>query len=335
MPKPIREQVLVITGASSGIGRETALEAAKKGASVVLAARNAASLAAVADKATQLGGTAHSVPTDVAHWDQVERLAQEAVTRFGRIDTWINDAGVSEYATVEQMAIDEIERIVQVNILGTMYGVKAVLPIMRAQKSGTIINIGSVLSQRSIALQSVYCATKHAVKGFTEALRLELDREKSGINVTLILPGVINTPFYTQARSRMAVKPKPIPPFYEPTSAAQAILFAAQHPRRELYVGGAAKALTMMEAVSPALVDRMMLLGGAIFRTQQTHEPNGHRPDNLFSPVEGPGSVEGEWPGRRSLYTPLLEMHPNRKRLLLGLGLAGAALLLGRRLSQD
>lgn len=316
-PKPLGEQVVVLTGASSGIGRAAALAFGRAGASVVLAARNGPALDDVAQQIEQSGGRALAVVTDVAEWLQVERLAQTAVGHFGRIDTWVNDAGVSEYALFDDMALEEIERIIQVNLLGTLYGVKAVLPVMKRQGGGTIINLGSVLSQRSIALQSIYCATKHGVKGFTEALRLELDRDQTGINVTLILPSTINTPFYTYARSHMAVRPKPVPPVYEAQAVAEAILAAAQRPLRDVTVGGAGKEMTVLEALSPALFDRLMELGGSIFKTQQTNEPETARPDNLFTPVPNRGQIDGEWPGRPSLYTRLFELHPNRKRALL------------------
>ncbi len=336
MSRPLNEQVVVLTGASSGIGRETALLLGERGASVVLAARNGAALAEVAAQVERNGGRAHAVVTDVAEWSQVERLAAEAVARFGRIDTWVNDAAVSEYATFEDMTVEEIDRILQVNLHGALYGLKAALPILRRQgQGGTLITVGSVLSQRAIPLQSVYCATKHGLKGFTEALRVELDHEKSGITVTLILPGVIGTPYYDVARSHMQVKPKPVPPVYAPRAVAEAIVFAAEHPRREIYIGGTAKAMAIMEAISPTLFDRVMLLGGAMFRTQQTHEPETPRPDNLFAPTATTGAVEGTWRGRTSLYTRLLELYPGRKRALLLVGAAAGAALWLRRSPSD
>ena len=334
-PRPLTEQVVVLAGASSGIGRAAALAFGRAGASVVLAARNGPALEDVAGQIEQAGGRALAVPTDVAEWLQVERLARAACERFGRIDTWVNGAGVSEYALFDDMALEEIERIIQVNLLGTLYGVKAVLPVMKRQNGGTIINIGSVLSQRSIALQSIYCATKHGVKGFTEALRLELDREKTGIHVTLILPSTINTPFYTFARSRMAVKPRPVPPVYEAEAVAEAIVAAARRPVRDITVGGAGKAMTVLESLSPALFDRMMEWGGAIFKAQQTDEPETARPDNLFSPAPTRGQIAGAWRGRPSFYTRLLELHPARKRALLAVGAVVGAFVWLRRGQND
>jgi NAD(P)-dependent dehydrogenase (short-subunit alcohol dehydrogenase family) len=216
MLRPLGEQVVVLTGASSGIGRVTAVEFGRRGASVVLAARNEQALQAAAREVEAAGGRAHVVVTDVADAAQVSRLAEEAARRFGRIDTWVNNAAVSEYGTIEQISLEEIERIVAVNLLGTIYGIKAALPHLRRAGGGAIVNVGSVLSDRAVPLQSTYCATKHAVKGFTEAVRMELERERAGIHLTLIKPAVINTPYYNHARTRMRVEPRAMFPVYEP-----------------------------------------------------------------------------------------------------------------------
>src|SRR6478735_4993432 len=202
MPIPLSDQVVVITGASSGIGRETALEFGRRGASVVIAARNEPALTEVAREIERHGGNALPAPTDVSDWTQVERLAGTAVARFGRIDTWVNNAAISAYATVEEMEIEEIERIMRVNLLGQIYGMKAALPHLKRQHAGTIINVASALAERSVPLQATYCATKHGIKGFTEALRLELKNEQSGIAVVLVLPSSINTPLFEHARSK-------------------------------------------------------------------------------------------------------------------------------------
>jgi len=209
---PIGEQVVVITGASSGIGREAALRFGERGASVVLAARTGAALREVAREVERLGGRACVVATDVAEWDQVERLALEAVDSFGRIDTWVNNAAASEYATVEEMTVGEIERQIQVILVSQIYGMKAALPHMKRRGQGTIINNASGFAKRSVPLQAAYCAAKHGIKGFTDALRLELKHEKSGVNVTLLMPSSINTPFFGHARSRLGAKPRPVPP---------------------------------------------------------------------------------------------------------------------------
>ncbi len=330
--RPVSEQVVVITGASSGIGRETAIQFGQQGASVVLAARNETALREAEKEIERLGGRAHVVVTDVAEWDQVDRLAQEAVNRFGRIDTWVNNAAASEYATVEQMTVKEIERQIQVILVSQLYGMKAALPHMKRQGQGTIINNASGLAKRSVPLQAAYCAAKHGIKGFTEALRLELEHEKSGVNVTLLMPSSVNTPFFGHARSKLGVKPMPIPPAYEPRAVAEAIIFAAEHPRREIVVGAAGKMLDVMERISPLLLDRLMLARGTMFRIQRTDQPDNGR-DNLFEPVGGTGSTTGDfgWLSKStSLYTHHLEQHPNRKRILLGLVAAGAVAVVRR-----
>jgi NAD(P)-dependent dehydrogenase (short-subunit alcohol dehydrogenase family) len=332
MPRPVSNQVIVITGASSGIGRETAVMLGERGASVVLAARNEAALHEVAKEIDRLGGVAQVVVTDVAEWSQVERLAQAAVDRFGRIDTWVNNAAVSAYATVEELTVEEIERVLQVNLLGQIYGMKAVLPHLARQGQGTIINVASALAERGVPLQAAYCAAKHGVKGFTEALRVELARDHPGITVTLILPSSINTPLFSHARSKLGVKPQPIPPVYEPRVVAETILFAAEHPRRTIVAGGSGKLLVQAEKLSPTLLDWYLLQNERGFTQQRTDQPDDGQ-DNLFAPMSGTGSATGEFGQRAqatSLYTRHLELHPNRKRALNAAVLAGLVALVRR-----
>ncbi len=331
--KPLGEQVVVITGASSGIGRETALLVASRGAGVVLAARNEEALHEVAREARARGGRALVVVTDVSDRAQVERLAQEAVREFGRIDTWVNDASVSAYALIEHQDIAEIERITQVNYFGVVYGVKAALSVMKYQEGGgTIINIGSVLSERSIPLQGAYCASKHAVKGFTEALRMELRREQVPVNVTLIMPAVINTPFYRSAPSHMGVRPRPIPPVYDASVVAEAIAFACENPRRHLYAGSFGKGLSVIEHLSPPFADWFMTVGGSFFAGQlEKNEPDDGR-SNLYAPLSGKGAVSGGYtPSFSDPYTRYLELHPNRRRAVAALAIGALALLVARK----
>ncbi|HET8522908.1 MAG TPA: SDR family oxidoreductase [Thermomicrobiales bacterium] len=327
MARHLNEQVIVITGASSGIGRETAIMLGQRGSSVVLAARNEAALHEVAQEVERLGGKALIVVTDVAEWDQVERLVRAAVDHFGRIDTWVNNAAVSEYAPVTDMTIAEIERIIQINLLGQIYGMKAALPHLTRQGQGTIINVASTLAERSVPLQAAYCAAKHGIKGFTEALRVELASIRSGVTVTLILPSSINTPRFEHARSKLGVMPRPIPPIYEPRTVAEAILFAAEHPRRDIVVGGG-KVVALTERISPSLLDWYMVRNRTMFDQQRSNRPDDER-DNLFAPMDGASSPTGGF-GQTSksvsLYTRVLELHPNRQRALnLGLVVAGLA----------
>ena len=335
MEIPIGTQVVVITGASQGIGRATALEMARQGAALVLAARNEEALASLADEVVRLGAEAEVVPTDVSDYAQVEQLGQRAVERFGRIDTWVNDAAVSVYATVEQMEPDEIERVIAVNLLGIMYGSKVAVAQMRPRGRGRIINVGSALSERAVPLQSAYVASKHGVAGFSEALRLELAHEDPEIDVVLVLPSSMNTPLFNFARSKMGVQPMPVPPVYDPGVVAEAIVHAAEHGGREIVVGGWGKLLVLAQRLSPSLLDRYMLQGGRVFEQQKTKRPEDAR-DNLFDASTGPGATTGDFGADakpNSLYTTHLELHPERKRLANAM-LVGGLLLLVRRLGR-
>ncbi|SRR6266508_155889 len=335
MVRDISDQVVVLTGASSGIGRETALEFARAGAGLVLAARNRPALDTLVDEVRRLGGRAVAVPTDVADFDQVAELAAQAVARFGRIDTWVNNASVSTYGTVEQIDVGEIRRVIEVNLLGEIHGMKAALPHLRAA-GGTIINVSSTLGKRAVALQAPYCAAKHGVVAFGEALRLELRHAKVPVAVVDVLPSSINTPLFEHARSKLGVLPRPIPPVYEPRVVAQAIVAAAQRPVREVYAGFAGRALAAAQRVSPALVDWYLLGPGRIVDSQRTDRPDNGQ-DNLYQPVPEPGSTTGSF-GRASkstsLYTRWFGLHPARARVAGGAVLAvGVAALrwAGRR----
>jgi short-subunit dehydrogenase len=328
----LNQQVVVITGASQGIGRETALQLAERGASVVVAARNEEALAELVRQVERIGGQAEAVVTDVADADQVERLAQRAVERFGRIDTWVNNAAVSIYAPVENVEPEEMERLIRVNLLGQMYGSRAAIPHMRRQGGGTIVNVGSALSDRAVPLQSAYVASKHGVAGFSEALRLEMIEEGTGIDVVLIMPSSMNTPLFNFARSKIGVQPMPVPPVYEPRVVAEAILHAAEHGGREVVVGGWGKMLTVAQWLSPSLLDRYMLQGARAWKQQQTARPDDAR-DNLFEASTGPGATTGDF-GRdskaTSLYTTHLELHPERKRIAVAALVIGSLLLVRR-----
>jgi short-subunit dehydrogenase len=319
---PLNEQVVVITGASSGIGRETARFMAERSATIVAAARNETALDTLCSEITVRGGRAMPVIADVADPLQVAAIGHQAIERFGRVDTWVNNAAVSIYATVEQLEPDEMRRLIEVNLLGVMYGSRVAVQLMRPRGRGTIVNVGSVLSDRAVQLQSAYSASKHGIAGFSEALRLELQQD-SGIDVVLIQPSSINTPFFTWARSRFGVKPQPIPPVYEPSAVAEVIAHAAEHGGREIVVGGAGKLLSLGQWLSPSLVDRYLLQGGRGFRQQLTDKPDD-RIDNLFEPSVGAGRTTGDFEGPTrpdSMYTRVFELHPLLKRLGLAIGL--------------
>jgi NAD(P)-dependent dehydrogenase (short-subunit alcohol dehydrogenase family) len=335
VPRPIAEQVVVITGGSSGIGLETALELGRRGASVVLAARGRDQLQRAASDVERLGGQALAVPTDVAEWEQVKLLAERAVESFGRIDTWVNGAAVSAYGLVEQLTVQEIRQVIEIDLLGQVHGVKAVLPHLRRQGEGSIIAIASVLGRRAVPLQAPYCAAKFGVVGFMDALRLELEHERTGITATTILPSSIDTPLFDNAASRLGVRPAPIPPIYKPGVVTEAILFAAEHPLPEVVVGGAGKALSVSERLAPRMTDRVLLLAGQAFKRQRSDRP-ASGDGNLFSSGPANGSATGSF-GRtalsRSLYTRHVEQRPTQRRLLLAaaIGVSVLAPRLARR----
>jgi short-subunit dehydrogenase len=317
MTRPLESQVVVITGASSGIGRETALKFADHGATVVLAARNLEALGSVRSELEMKGARVSIVITDVTQWESVEHLGQEALEQFGRIDTWVNDASVAEYASVEQLTPDEIVQVIQTNLIGVIYGSKVAATIMKRQGGGgTIINIASVLAEVSVPLLSTYCAAKHGVKGFDDSLRLELKHEQSGVNVTTIYPASMNTPFFEHARSKLGEMPRPIFPVYEPEVVAQAVVDSARHPKRDVYAGDAGILLSWMSKISPALTDFYMLQNDRMYKQQKSGQPDDNV-DNLFEPSRGVGASHARWnKGAMSVapFTQIFEEHPNVKR---------------------
>jgi short-subunit dehydrogenase len=325
MRRSVSEQVIVLTGASSGIGRETALEFARRGAKLALAARNKEALDTLAAEVERLGGEALAVPVDVSDVNQVAELAARAAARFGRIDTWVNNASVSTYGFVEQMDVAEIRRVIEVNLLGEIYGMKAALPHLR-ETGGTIINVSSTLGRRAVPLQAAYCAAKHGVVAFGEALRLELRHAKVPVQVVDVLPSSVNTPLFEHARSKLGVLPRPIAPIYEPRVVAQTIVAVAERPVRQVFAGGAGRLLEVGQRLSPSLVDRYLLGPGRIVEGQRTDQPDDGQ-DNLDGPSRGSGRSTGQF-GQESkstsVYTRAFGLHPVRGRLAAAAVLAGA-----------
>lgn len=330
MPRDLRDQVVVITGASSGVGRESALLLAERGASVVVAARNEEALRTLRDEVTRLGGTAGVCVTDVAEWEQVQRLAATATDRFGRIDTWVNCAAAAVYGRVHELSAEEITRAIQVTLLGQVYGMRAALERMRDQSEGGIVNVASALAVQAVPLQAAYVAAKHGVLGFAEALRMELADEGSPLTVSTLLPSSINTPLFQHARSKLGVLPQPIPPIYQPRVVAEAVLHTIAHPQPQVLVGGGGKALELVHRLAPRSAATLLLRAGGMVQKQRSDRPDDGV-DNLFTASRGPGAVDGVFGQRAkstSLYTTLFEQHPNRVRsVLTGAGLIALAVL--------
>lgn len=334
--KPIAEQVVVLVGASSGIGRAAALGFAARGAKLVVAARGRAGLDSLVEEIRRAGGEAVAVECDVNDYEQVRRVADAAAETYGRLDTWVHLAAVSIYATFEETRPEEFKQIIDTNLTGQAYGAMVALPHLRRAGGGALIHISSVEARRALPYQSAYAASKHGMKGFITALRMELDREGANISVTEIMPASINTPFFNKARTRLGVKPQGIPPIYQPQLVADAILFAAERPVPEITVGGAGKALAVSEAIAPRLTDAVLSLVG--FEAQRTDEPKPETaPDNLFHTLEGYDRVEGDFTPRAretSLYT-WLETHPNAKRAVFLGALGLLAFVAARSLAAD
>jgi short-subunit dehydrogenase len=323
--KRLHEQIIVLTGASSGIGLATARSAARRGASLVLAARNSDALEQVAEE-LRAGGVRVAVCTaDVGNEADVERIAETAITEFGGFDTWVNCASVSDYGTLDAIGMDEHRRVFEVNYFGLLKGSLVALDHLRSRGGGAIINVGSILSDRAMIMQGPYSATKHAVRALTEELRMEIEREGLPISVTLIKPSGIHTPFPEHARNHMDEPPRVPQVVYGPELVADAILFAAENPKRQLYVGGNGFFISLMARLFPRMTD--LVMEAAMVRGQQSPEDAGDPSmrDNLYAPQRD-GQVEGNqdmFVRRQSLF---LEAQ-KRPRLALALG-SGAALAL-------
>jgi short-subunit dehydrogenase len=304
--KKLSEQVIVITGASSGIGRATAKLAAQRGAQVVLTARSAEELDKVVTEIRQANGRASWHAADVTIPKQLEAVAEAVEKEHGRIDTWVNNAGVSAYGTIEQLGLDDMRRVMDVTFWGVVNGTRAALPLLRKQ-GGALINIGSEVSSTPIPLQGPYVAAKHAVLGFTDVLRLELESQGVPVIVTLIQPGSIDTPFFRHSKSATGREPAPPPPVYAPELVAKAILHCAEHPERNLIVGGGARAMIGLRRAAPRAADK--IFERTLFSAQQDGRLNRPYEGSLYEP-SGPSSVHGGYSGRRrSLYT-MAALHP-------------------------
>lgn len=326
--KPVQDQVVVIVGASSGIGRVTAKRFAEHGARVVVAARGESGLRSLVEEIQTAGGQAVSQVADASRPEDMEALARRAMEAFNGLDTWAHIAGVSMWADFGQTTPEEFRQVIEVDLLGPVHGAMAALPHMK-RNGGAFIVVSSVVGKRPLPLQSAYSAAKHGVIGFLDSLRLELQHAGLPISVTNVMPSSINTPLFEQARTKLGVQPQGLPPVYEPEEVARAILYAAEHPTRDIVAGGAGRAFITGQALSPSLLDSVLLKIG--FTGQRSsHVKSPDAPDNLFGPLPGYDRAEGNLDAKSvSAYT-WLRTHPKALYAVLSAAL-GAAVLLGRR----
>ena len=318
------DQVVMVTGASAGLGRAIAHAFARRGARIGLIARNREALEACRNEVQRLGGVGLVLPLDVSDAAAVDAAASQIEDTFGPLDVWVNDAMVSVFSPVHEMKADEYKRVTEVTYLGYVYGTMAALRRMRPRDRGTIIQVGSALSVRSIPLQSAYCAAKHAILGFTDSLRCELYHDHSNVQVSVVQMPAMNTMQFTWVKSRLPKKPQPVPPIFQPEVAAEVVVHAAaaERPRREYWVGSSTVEAILGQMVVPGLLDRY--LGKTGFKAQQTDPPDSpDRPNNLWDFVPGEHSAHGPFDDRSHTFSPQVFADLHR-----GWFIGGGALLL-------
>jgi len=320
---PTMSKVVVVTGASAGVGRAAAKAFAERGDRVALIARGGDSLQGAARDVSEAGGEALVVAADVAEPGQVDDAATTIEAELGEIDVWVNDAMATVFAPFAEIEPDEFERATRVTYLGVVWGTRAALRRMRSRDRGVVVQVGSALAYRGIPLQSAYCGAKHAIKGFTESVRSELLHDRSGVHLTMVQLPALNTPQFDIGRAKVDRHPQPVPPIYQPEVAANAIVWASEHRRREIYVGGATVKTIWGNKLVPSLADRYLARDG--YDAQLTDEPiAGGREGNLFAPVPGDHGTRGRFPDARGRSVQLaLAKH----RGAIGAGLATAGLV--------
>ena len=324
MKEAEKQETVVITGASAGVGRATAHAFARRGAQIGLLARGKEGLEGAKHEVEALGGKAIILPTDVADADQVEAAAEAVEDKFGAIDVWVNNAMTSVFSPVIETTPEEYRRVTEVNYLGFVYGTLAALKRMRPRKRGTIVQVGSALAYRGIPLQSAYCGSKHAIEGFTDSLRAELIHEGNHIHVTMVHLPAMNTPQFRWVKSRLPNKAQPVPPIFQPEVAAHAIVWAAHHRRREVFVGYPTFKAIVGNKIFPGLGDRLLAQSG--YKSQQTDEPRDPQSEhNLWQPVDDDRDcgTHGDFDNRSRDYSWYLSLALNRNWLAGIIGVAG------------
>ncbi|HXT56175.1 MAG TPA: SDR family oxidoreductase [Candidatus Eisenbacteria bacterium] len=322
-------QVVVITGASAGVGRATARAFGERRARVGLLARGRDGLEAAKQEIEIAGGKAFVFPLDVANSEQVEAAAQAVEENLGPIDVWINNAMTSVFSPVKEMTAEEFKRVTEVTYLGFVYGTLSALRRMLPRDRGVIVQVGSALAYRGIPLQAAYCGAKHAIQGFMDSLRCELLHDHSHVRVTMVQMPALNTPQFSWVKSRLPNKPQPVPPIYQPEVAAEAILWAADHDRPELYVGWPTVDAIVGNKIVPRLADEYLARTG--YQSQQTNEPDDkNRRNNLWEPLPGDHGAHGEFGDRAHGYSFQLWLATHRG-WLASAGLLLAAAVYGAR----
>jgi short-subunit dehydrogenase len=318
----LKSEVVVVTGASAGLGRATAREFGSHQAKVGLLARGVDGLEAAKREIESMGGQALVLPTDVADADAVERAAAAVEEQFGPIDIWVNNAMTSVFSPVKEMKAEEYRRVTEVTYLGVVHGTLAALRRMMPRDRGTIVQVGSALVYRSIPLQSAYCAAKHAAAGFTYSLRTELIHDKSRVKVTMVQMPALNTPQFGWVKSRLKHKAQPVPPIFEPEVGARAVYWASHHHRREVYVGWPTVEAIVGNKLTPSLLDDYLgMKGYAAQQTDQPEDPN--RPNNLWEPVAGDHGAHGTFDARS--HEKSYQLWANLHRPWIGAGAAALA----------
>lgn len=324
-------KVVVITGASAGVGRATVRAFAKRGASIGLIARGLDGLVAAQREVEELGGRAMIFQADVADAAQMEEAAETFERELGPIEVWVNNAMTSVFSPVHEMEPEDYRRVTEVTYLGYVFGTLAALRRMRARDQGVIVQVGSALAHRAIPLQSAYCAAKHAIKGFTESLVCELLHDESHVHVTMVELPAINTPQFNWVKSRLPNRAQPVPPIFQPELAAEAIVYAARAKRRSVWLGFSTMKAIVGTRIAPAVADRYLAKNG--FADQQTEEPEpAGRPDNLWSPLPGDPGAHGRFDQAAKRFSAQFLMTRLRVPLALAAaGLAAGAVAVGMR----